>query len=281
VSAFLALLSSLCWGSADFLGGLATRRLPSIVVVWISQIFGLVLISAIVLATGSWHAPPQYWPWALLASVSGAVGLISFYRALATGSMGVVAPIAGLGGLIPLAAGLASGERFSQLAAVGAIAILAGVIFASGPELNAEGGRRPLLLAVAAAVLFGISLLAIARGSAHSTLMTIAGMRIFSVAIIGFGLLLARKSVVAPRPEVRRLLPLMAAGGVLDVSANLTYGASSTTGLLVVVAVLGSLYPVVTAVLAAIVLHERLRRIQYAGVALAVVGLALLSVGQS
>lgn len=281
MSALLALLSSLCWGSADFLGGLATRRLPSIVVVWISQIFGLLLISVVVLATGAWHASPQYWPWALLASVSGAVGLICFYRALATGSMGVVAPIAGLGGLIPLAAGLTSGERFSQLATVGAVAILAGVIFASGPELSAEGNVRPLLLAVAAAVLFGISLLAIARGSAHSTLMTIAGMRIFSVSLIGVGLALARKAVAAPRSEVRRLLPLMAAGGVLDVSANLTYGASSTTGLLVVAAVLGSLYPVVTAVLAAIVLHERLRRIQYAGVALAVAGLALLSLGQS
>ncbi len=281
MSALLALLSSLCWGSADFLGGLATRRLPSIVVVWVSQIFGLLLMTVIVLTTGAWHASPQYWPWALLASASGAVGLICFYRALATGSMGVVAPIAGLGGLIPLAAGLASGERFSQLAAIGAVAILTGVIFASGPELSREGGGKPLLLAVAAAVLFGISLLAIARGSAHSTLMTIAGMRVFSVSIIGLGLLLAGGRVSAPKPEVRRLLPLMAAGGVLDVSANLTYGASATTGLLVVVAVLGSLYPVVTAVLAAIVLHERLRGIQYAGVALAVLGLALLSLGQA
>jgi drug/metabolite transporter (DMT)-like permease len=281
VSALLALLSSLCWGSADFLGGLATRTLPSVVVVWISQVFGLLMVGVIVLATGAWNASPGYWPWALLASVSGAVGLISFYRALATGSMGVVAPIAGLGGLIPLAAGLALGERFTQLAAIGAVAIVLGVVLASGPELNSEGGSRPLLLAVVAAVLFGVSLLAIARGSAHSTLMTIAGMRVFSVSIIGIGLLLARKSFTAPMPQVRRLLPLMAAGGVLDVLANLTYGASSTLGLLVVVAILGSLYPVVTAVLAALVLHERLRRIQYVGVGLAVVGLALLSIGQS
>ena len=282
MSALLALLSSLCWGTADFLGGTATRRLPAAVVVFTSQFFGLLFILAVAVATDAWGAPPGYWVWAVIASLAGVFGLVSFYRALAIGTMGVVAPIAGLAGLIPLTVGLLAGERFGLVAGLGAVAILVGVLLASGPELSTGAGGRPLALAVLAAVLFGISLLGIARGSAYSPVMTMVGMRITAVVVLSATLLVLRARGGLPhqlRPVLRPTVPALVAIGVLDVTANLTYGMSAVGGLLVVTAVLGSLYPVATALLAAIVHHERLRAIQYLGVAFAVTGLALVSLG--
>ena len=277
MTAVLALLSSLFWGSSDFMGGLLTKRLPGLLVVAISQVAGFIAIVAVALVTSEWQADTGYLPWAIVAGLVGASGMVVFYRALATGTMGVVAPISGLSGLVPLVAGLLAGERFTPLSAAGAVAIGVGVLLASGPELRAEAGWRPLGLAVLAALLFGITLLAIARGSEYSAVMTMTGMRVAQLAVFGpLALLLVRRT----RPDLGAVwsaVPLIAVIGILDVAANLSYGIAAERGTLVVVAVLGSLYPVVTAVLAAIVLHERLRGIQYAGVVAAIGGLMLMT----
>ncbi len=285
MSALLALVSSLCWGTADFLGGTTTRRLPSTLVVLLSQSVGLIYIVGVAVIAHSWGDPTGYWPWAVLASCAGVTGLVAFYRALAIGTMGVVAPIAGLAGLIPLAAGLLAGERFGAIAAVGATAILLGVVLASGPELASDAGAKPLALAVLAAVLFGVSLLGIARGSEYSAVMTMVGMRVTAVLVLCLALVVVRaRDRAEPRSGgtpalVRSATPALIAIGILDVSANLTYGLSAANGLLVATAVLGSLYPVATALLAAVVHHERLRIIQYVGVVFAIAGLALVSLG--
>lgn len=278
MAALFALLSSLSWGSADFIGGLTSKKLPSILVVALSQIAGLVLIGIIVVATGAWSAPLDYLGWAVIAAVCGASGLIVFYRALATGTMGVVAPISAMAGIVPLLAGLLAGERFTLIAAIGAAVIGLGVILASGPELSDRAGK-PVLLAVVAAVLFGFTLLAIARGSEVSPVMTMAAMRVVQVGVLVPIVLVGIGTGRMASHGVRKVLPLIILSGVLDVVANLAFGYSAKAGPLVVVAVLGSLYPVVTAVLAATVLHERLRGIQYAGVAFAISGLILMSLG--
>ncbi|MFI0433119.1 MAG: EamA family transporter [Candidatus Nanopelagicales bacterium] len=277
MTAVLALLSSLLWGSADFLGGLNSKRLPSLLVVALSQTAGLIAVTLVALVVGAWHAPTGYLPWAVLASLSGASGLVVFYKALATGSMGVVAPISGLSGLVPLAAGLLAGESFSTYQALGALAIGAGVVLASGPELKADTGWKPLALAVLAALLFGISMLAIARGSEYSALMTMTGMRVVSVSIVGLAALIGYRRGAFGRPNLRPYLPAIIALGILDVGANVAFGMAADEGPLVVASVLGSLYPVVTAVLAATFLHERLRLIQYAGVAAAIAGLMVVT----
>lgn len=281
MTAALALLSSVLWGSSDFMGGLLTKRLPALLVVAISQVAGFVFIGVVAVVAGEWRAPVGYAVWAAIAGWCGAVGMVLFYRALATGTMGVVAPISGLSGIVPLVAGLIAGERFTPVAALGAGAIGVGVLLASGPELHAEAGWRPLALAIAAAVLFGITLLAIARGSQYSAVMTMTGMRIAQMSVFGpLAFLLYRRLRRGPTPPaIRPVLPLIVAVGLLDVGANLTYGMSADVGPLVVVAVLGSLYPVVTAILAALVLHERLRGIQYLGVAAAIGGLMCLTLG--
>jgi drug/metabolite transporter (DMT)-like permease len=262
------------------MGGFLTKRMPALLVVAISQVAGFVIIGLIALASGAWRTQPgDYVGWAIVAGWSGAAGMLLFYRALASGAMGVVAPISSLSGLVPLIAGLAAGERFTTMSAVGAIAIGAGVLLASGPEMRAEAGWRPLVLAVLAAVLFGITLLAIARGSQSSAVMTLTGMRIAQISLFAPLAYLLWLRLGSSRPTLRPVLPMIALIGVLDVGANLAYGLSAELGPLVVVAVLGSLYPVVTAVLAAAVLGERLRTVQYVGVAGAVSGLMLMTAG--
>lgn len=277
MAALLALLSSLMWGTADFVGGLVSKRVPSVVVVGAAQAVGLVAVGIVALATGAWRSPTGYIPWAVLASLSGASGLVIFYRALATGTMGVVAPISAMAGLVPVTAGLLDGERFTSATAFGAVLIAAGVVLASAPELRAEAGWRPLAMASAAALLFGISLLAIARGSEYSAIMTMTAMRMVSVTLLGaaVAVLVARGTITGGVP--RNLWPLVVLVGVFDVMANVAFGASANSGPLVISAVLGSLYPVVTAVLAAVILHERLRGVQYLGVAAALIGLSFVT----
>lgn len=273
--ALLALLSSFAWGSADFLGGQLSRRYASLFVVGVSQAFGLALMLVVATSSGSWGVSTEYLPWAIVASVSGFTGLALFYLAMSTGAVGVVSPITALGGLGPLILGLAEGERPTWVQYVGLIVALVGIVLASGPEINGEAGPRPVMLAVAATVLFGICLAAIAVGSRTSVVMTMTTMRLSTVSILftlgAVVFLRGSRTVVA-----RRDWPAFAAVGILDVSANLLFGIAATLGLLSLVAVLGSIYPVVTVLLAWQFLGERLRPIQYVGVAMALTGVAAI-----
>ncbi len=136
----LALLSSGLWGSADFFGGLMSRRLPPIAVVAWSQTSGLVLGLVVATVTGAWGDPAGWLPWAVLAGVSGALGLVAFYAALASGTMGVVSPIAALGAVVPVLAGVVAGEQPTGLQTAGIVVALLGAVLASGPELRAARG---------------------------------------------------------------------------------------------------------------------------------------------
>ncbi len=278
MAAFLALISSLSWGTGDFIGGITSKKVSSFLVVTVNQMVGLVLMVIAATITGAWGTPPDYVGWAVLAAVSGASGLVVFYRALATGTMGVVAPISALAGLIPLSAGILDGDRFTLVAGLGAALIGIGVVLASGPELTGGAGKT-LAMAVFAAVMFGIALLAIARGSETSAIMTMGVMRLAQVLVLVPVVLVGLQQGRLSSAGLRPLLPILAVSGFLDVFANLTFGWAADIGSLAVVAVLGSLYPVVTAVLAAVFLHERLRAVQYIGVAAALGGLALMNIG--
>jgi drug/metabolite transporter (DMT)-like permease len=281
MAALLALLSSLLWGAADFLGGTVSRRLPVLVVVGASQLAGLLTVAVVAVAAGELHAPTGYLPWAVAAGLAGLGGLVAFYRALAIGTMGVVSPIAALGVAVPVAVGLGRGERPGAVQLVGIVVAVLGVVLASGPELSGRAGARPLLLAVAAAVGFGLALLFIAEGAQTSTIMTLVTMRVTSVLVVAL-LLVSQAAARARRTQVKitaRDLPLIAVIGIGDAAANLTFGWASTRGLVSVVAVLGSLYPVVTVLLARVVHHERLAAIQNAGVVAALAGVGLIAAG--
>src|SRR5688572_12145251 len=214
MAALLALLSSVLWGGADFLGGTISRRLPALLVVGASQLAGLVTVAVVAAAVGELDAPTGYLPWAVAAGLAGLGGLVAFYRALAMGTMGVVSPIAALGVVVPVAVGLARGERPAALQLLGIVVAVLGVVMASGPELSGRAGARPLLLAATAAVGFGLALLFIAEGAQTSTLMTLVTMRVTSVLVVALLLVsLARRT---PLRISTRDLPLIAVVGIGD-----------------------------------------------------------------
>lgn len=276
MAALLALLSSALWGTGDFLGGTLSRRRPVAAVLAGTQVIGLLAMLVIATATRSWGADPAgYLAWGVLASVSGLAGLGAFYYALAIGRMGVVSPIAALGVLVPLAAGLLQGETPSAWQYLGIVLAVVGVVLASGPEVSGEAGARPVLLAVFAALMFGFFLLFAAVGSQESAVMTSTTQR-------------ATSSVLAVTAAMflggvgrwrGRDLGWLVAIGLFDVSANLVYSVATTMGLLAIVSVLGSLYPVMTVLLAWWLHHERLQPVQYVGVAVALAGVAAINIG--
>ena len=273
MAVLLALLSSVLWGTADFFGGLLSRRRAAYAVVGASQAAGLVAITIAALFTGGFGEPLGWLVPAVLAGIAGSLGLVCFYAALATGTMGVVSPIAALGAVVPVIGGLVAGEEPSTLAGAGIVLALFGAVAASGPELQGKAGARPVALAAIAGIGFGLAILFIAWGAETDTIMTLFGMRLTSVLGFTVAAIIARTLGGLQRTDLGPLAFI----GIGDVSANLLFGFSSQLGYVSVTAVLASLYPVTTVLLARFVLHERLLRIQYAGVAAALAGVALVS----
>jgi drug/metabolite transporter (DMT)-like permease len=279
VSVLLALLSSVLWGTSDFLGGTATRRLPGASVVVVSQFVALLGLLPLAAVTGAFGTPTAYVLPAVLAGLVGTTALGAFYTALATGTMGVVAPIASLGIVLPVAVGLAQGETPRTLQVLGIVVAVAGVVLASGPELAGSAGLRPLLLAAFAAAGFGTVVVLVARASRGETgavVMTLLTMRLTSVVVLATVLAATRRRTLGVQ---RCDLVLLAAIGIGDVAANGSYALASRGALLSVVAVLSSLYPVVTVLLARQLHAERLRPVQGVGVGVALAGVVLLAGG--
>lgn len=270
----LALMGSVMWGIADFVGGFTSKKVHVAVVVAISQSFGLLTITIYGLLSG-WDWDNDAWGWAVFASVSGFAGLMMFYQALSIGRMGIVSPIAALGALIPLAAGLISGDQPSVTQYLGIIVAIIGIVFASGPEISGGADPKPVFLAVGAAIGFGTCFWAMAEGSQYSVLTTMLAMRIVTVTLglIAVSLTIRTLSVDA---QSWRLLAVV---GVFDVMANVAFGIATTSGMLSLVGVLGSLYPVATVLLARFILKEKLLPIQYVGVAAALLGVVAIGAG--
>lgn len=276
MAALLALLASVAWGLADFLGGAASRRMPTALVMLWSQLTGLACV-LLVLGLGGWRTPGAYLWWGAGAGLCGVLATAFFYRALAVGTMSIVAPIAGTGLVLPVAVGLLSGERPSAVAVAGIVLATLGVVLASGPELRGEGvQRRSVWYAVCAAAGFGGALALVPRAGEGRWAMTTGVLTLVS--------LLSTSTYVLLRPPAdpsfagRDPAPVVAIG-VLNVAAVALYAVSSTRGLVAVVSVLASLYPVVTVVLAQVVYGERLRGVQLGGVAAAFAGVVCLGAG--
>lgn len=283
VAALSALLASLLWGTSDFLGGTAARRLPVAGVLGFSQLAALLGLVPLAAVLGALDAPRAYVLPGVLAGLAGMLALGAFYRALALGTMGVVAPVAALGVVVPVAAGLLEGERPGAVRLVGIAVAVAGVVLASGPELSGRAGVQPLVLASLAALGFGVVLLLVAEGSegggGQAVVMTLLTMRLVSVLSLT-ALLLALVRRRGWETGVRRGdLPVLLTIGAFDVGANGAYAVASQSDLVSVAAVLASLYPVVTVLLARRFHAERLAGVQLAGVVLALAGVVLLAAG--
>ena len=271
---FFALASSVVWGVADFSGGMLTRRLPTFGVTVVSQSAGFIGLCVAVGVRGELGS--RSFLLGLLAGVGGGSGLAAFYRALSLGTMSIVSPLVACGAVVPFVVSLATGERPSRLAVLGAIVALAGAVMASLEEHRSDSPERShaVLLAVLAAVALGLFVYFLGLGSREGdALSALFGARVGSLAFLVVAALALRQPLVVPRVSLGKV----AAVGVADVSANALFAVASSHGLLALVSVLGSLYPVVTVLLAYALLHERLTRLQRAGVVAALVGVAAIS----
>ena len=271
----LALLSSLVWGLSDFLGGTLSKKRKAVAVIGGSQSFGLLFVSLLAIGFQAWTWNQIVWVNGAIAGAMGLLGLVCFYTALATGQMGIVAPISSLSALVPVTIGLVQGERPSTMQLTGIVVALIGVILASGPELNGKVDPRPVFLALFAALTFGFCVYFMAQGARINPTMTVTAMRAVQVFLVII-LFLAIRNLGG---LVKRDIPMLATIGASDAGANVLYTFAASLGLLSVVSVLGSLYPIVTVLLAWWILKERLMQIQYVGIAITFSGVALLALG--
>ncbi len=273
----LALGAAGLWGAGDFVGGLATKRVSVWSVVVGSQSAGLLLLLGLALISREPWPPLLGAAWGLGAGLVGGIGVAALYAGLASGNMGLIAPLTGVGAAaIPIVFGVLQGERPSTPQWLGiALAVLA-VALASGAP--GRGGARGLGLAGVAAVGFGLLFIFFQRAGTQGLFWPLVCARVGSIALFGLGRLSTGRSLVLPRGPVGGLVAL---AGLLDTSANGLYVAASQLGMLSLIVVLASLYPVFTVVLARLVLDERLSVSQKLSAALALGGVALISGGGS
>lgn len=277
----LAFGASVAWGSADFLAGVGCRRLSLLTVLLVSQAVGLALVLPVVLALGE---PPPAGSFLLLGALAGAfnaAALAALYRGLARGTMGVVAPIAATDAMIPLAFGVLSGERPVPLETLGIAIALAGVVLACRPgagEIDGRGAPRDstaksVALALAAAVCFGCFMIALDSASEGGTLWAVASSRLTTIILLAGAAVTVRPSLALSRSDMAPLLAI----GALDLGASALFAVATTVGLLSLVGVLGSFYPVITILLAVVVLRERLDPLQRIAAIGALAGAALIA----
>ena len=275
----LSLASAFSWGVSDFLGGQQSRRMPVLGVLAVSQPAGLILIALLIPITGADAISADKLAIAFLAGAASLGGLAAFYAAMAMGTVSVVSPIAALGVVVPVAVGLVRGEEPGALQVAGLIAATAGVVVLSYEEgqepENRAAARRSILLAIIAGLGFGLFFAGLDIASPDRPGWAVLSVRLGGVTAVAVALLVVRPSMEG----VGRAVPVLLAIGAFDVAANTLFAFASTVGILPVVAVGGSMYPAFTVALAHGVLGERLRALQWSGVALALFGVALIAAG--
>jgi uncharacterized membrane protein len=285
----LGLLAAISYGSADFLGGLATKRNPAIRVALISQVFGfgVYLVALPLLPEGRFTA--EAWLWGTAAGITGGLGLAFLYRGLAHGRMSVVAPMtAVIAAVLPVAFGLLTGERPSALQLLGiALAIPAIALVSSVPHGSANPGpagataRRSRAVslgvwdALVSGAAIGLFFITLARPGQDTGVYPLVAARIASVSMF-LALVLVTRTGFRLTPGTAAVV---AVSGVIDVTANLLYLLGTREGLVSVVAVLTSLYPGATVALARVVVKERLSVHQLVGLGLALAGVAAMASG--
>lgn len=275
MAAILALLSSLTWGTADFLGGILSKRRNSVAVIGGSQPFGLIAAVLISLATSKFWFNREVVMYGAAAGLIGMVALMAYYQALATGSMGIVAPIGSLGVIVPLVFGYLNGDQPTQLQNIGIALSVIGVVLASGPEFRGDAKSGPILLAFLSASMFGFCILFMAKGGMVNSAATVVVMRISQVTAMVIVALVLRSVGGLQKQDI----PLLAVTGSFDAIANLFFTAAAGMGMLAIVSVLGSLFPVATGILAWWFLKERLIAVQYLGIVVTMAGVVAITSG--
>lgn len=277
MTALLALGGAFSWGVGDFLGGLAARRIAVVAVLAVSQAIGLAgVLLWVWVARDPFPGVPELLP-AALAGVAGLIGLGALYRGLAVGAMGIVAPISAASPLVPLTVDAARGIVPDALQVLGVVLVLAGIVTLSREP---GGGRQRIAagagLAVVAALGFGLFVVGLDAGADESAPWAVVAARSAAVTLaVAAAVFVTRTSLRPPRA----LVPALVAIGVFDTGANVLVAFATTKGAAGIVAVLSALYPVVTVLLARLVLGERLSASQRLGGGVALAGAALVAAG--
>jgi drug/metabolite transporter (DMT)-like permease len=273
--ALLGLASAVSWGAGDFCGGLASKRASAYGVVITSQAVGAAILGALAILYGERVPLVNDLIWGALAGAMGAIGLLALYRGLASGRMGVVAPVSGVvGAAIPVLAGAMFQGLPTALKLTGFGAALAGVWFISRPAEADAVRAADIGLALMAGVGFGLFFVLIDQGNDRSVFWPLLAARAASLTLTG-GVARLRGEPLAPE---RSLWPLTALAGALDASGNAFFVLAAQAGRLDVASVLSSLYPASTVLLAWLVLKERLHRWQTVGVLAALAAIVMITV---
>jgi drug/metabolite transporter (DMT)-like permease len=272
----LALAAAAAWGTGDFFGGLASRRTHVLTVLALSLLIGLAGVLIWLVASGDgWPGWSNAAP-AAGAGLAGAVGLGCLYRGLAIGAMGIVAPISAMAPVVPLAVDAAQGQVPAALQWAGIALALAGIMLVSlAPSSATTRTAAGVGLATVAALGFGLFIVGVAGAADESVPWAIAIARGTGVATVLAAVLWAGVRPVPPAS----LLPMIVAVGVFDTGATIMVALATTKGLTGVVAVLSSLYPLVTVLLARIVLAEHLSARRRTGGLVALAGAGLIAAG--
>jgi drug/metabolite transporter (DMT)-like permease len=277
VASLLALSGAVLWGVGDFLGGLASRRLAVVAVLAISQAVGLAGVALWVwIASDPFPGLSEILP-AAAAGVAGLIGLGALYRGLAVGAMGIVAPISAASPVVPLVVDAGRGLTPTVLQLLGIVLVLVGIVTLSREPRGVETRRiaAGAGLAVVAALGFGGFIVGLDAGSDESAPWAVVAARSASVA---FALAAAALTSTSLRPPVR-FMPALVAVGAFDTGANVCVAFATTKGSAGIVAVLSALYPIVTVVLARLVLAERLSAARRIGGVTALAGASLVASG--
>lgn len=298
----LALVASGLLGVSDFIGGVLSRRIPLIIVLLGSQAVATIAVTAGLFVEPFDSTDANAVQWGVIGALGSAVGVSALFRALAIGTMGVVAPITSLAVVVPVMVGIASGDPLSGILIAGLLVAILGTVLASGPEVRSRDGDTPerrqrvfsVVLAFIAMGGFGLTGVSIAMGSASSITTTLItnSLVVLAIYLVAFSfwvhvrLRSAAARLHAGRPVSPALVPHPIRGrdvlgivaiGLLGYLANVCFALASRDGALSIVGVLASLYPAVTALLAWRILGERLRRVQVVGVVAVFVGVALIA----
>ena len=269
----LAIASAALYGAADFLGGMASRRASTIAVVVWSQAAGLVML-LLVLPLLSGASPSRSdWFWGAIAGIAGSVGVGLLYRALAIGTMAVVAPTTAVCAVvIPVMAGLLAGERLAAWTIAGIGLAIVAIVLVSQERGATHVARKGMGIAFLSGVAIGFFFLALARTAPTAGMWPLVASRAISLVLFGaLGLATAQPMMMA-LPVARVAI----GGGLVDMAANALYLAATRYGALSIVVTLASLYPASTVILARVVLGERLSRWQIAGVVCALGAIVLI-----
>jgi drug/metabolite transporter (DMT)-like permease len=275
----LGLAASFFWGLADFLGGVTTRQVSAVRVVLISQAIGLCAVALLAVIAGEATPESGDLAAAAIAGLTGAVGLGCFYQALAVGTMSVVAPVTATAAIVPVVIGLGDGDHPGSLQLVGMGTVALGVLLVTqdgetDPDKR-RASRTSVGLALIAALSIGLGFVCLERAADSGPLAAVMWARVVSVALLLLVAILFQRLTPTPRSAVKGIAGI----GIFDAAATALYAWATTEGLLSVVGVAASLYPVTTVLLARTMLREHVRPIQGAGIVFALSGIALVAAG--